>query len=139
MKLVVSARAQADLTDILEFIALDKPQAARNWVKSVRNSIFKLTKFPRLGRVVPEYGDESIREIIKGPYRIVYKIERQRAHDRHRYHSSHKEAPVLINHLVQRIFDNILRTRLLQFRNNFAYDAFVHDRFQRYPGVPYQR
>ena len=28
-----------------------------------------------MGRIVPEYGDETIREIIKGQYRIVYKID----------------------------------------------------------------
>ena len=29
---------------------------------------------PRSGRMVPELGDESIREVIHGNYRIVYRL-----------------------------------------------------------------
>ncbi|HLU48786.1 MAG TPA: type II toxin-antitoxin system RelE/ParE family toxin, partial [Planctomycetota bacterium] len=31
-------------------------------------------KFPRSGRVVPEVGHRSLREIIDPPYRIVYRV-----------------------------------------------------------------
>jgi len=48
---------------------------ARNWAARIRKSISNLSKFPKLGRVVPEYGDDTIREIVKGNYRIVYKID----------------------------------------------------------------
>jgi DNA-binding XRE family transcriptional regulator len=34
-----------------------------------------LESFPESGRVVPDVGDESLREIINGAYRIVYRIE----------------------------------------------------------------
>ena len=30
-----------------------------------------------MGRVVPEFGDDSIREIFAYSYRIIYKIERE--------------------------------------------------------------
>ena len=33
-----------------------------------------LAQFPQLGRVVPEENDETIREIILRPYRIIYKV-----------------------------------------------------------------
>jgi len=75
MKLVYSANAKQNLTEITEFILKDKPTAARKWVSSIRASVNKLTTFPRLGRMVPEYSEETIREIIKGAYRIVYKID----------------------------------------------------------------
>jgi plasmid stabilization system protein ParE len=29
---------------------------------------------PRMGRVVPEIGDESVREIMRGNYRIQYRV-----------------------------------------------------------------
>lgn len=35
----------------------------------------KLGDFPRLGRVVPEFRIETLREIVHGAYRIVYKVD----------------------------------------------------------------
>jgi toxin ParE1/3/4 len=40
----------------------------------------RLQEFPELGRIVPEYRRNDIREIIFRPYRIVYRID----HDRER-------------------------------------------------------
>ncbi len=34
----------------------------------------RLTNFPLSGRVVPEVGKKSIREIILGNYRIIYRV-----------------------------------------------------------------
>ena len=33
-----------------------------------------LAQFPQFGRVVPEENDETVREIIFRPYRIIYKV-----------------------------------------------------------------
>jgi len=33
-----------------------------------------LKDFPQIGRVLPEEGDENIREIILRPYRIIYRV-----------------------------------------------------------------
>ena len=38
----------------------------------------RLQGFPELGRSVPEYRDDNIREIIFRPYRIVYRIDHER-------------------------------------------------------------
>jgi toxin ParE1/3/4 len=38
----------------------------------------RLQKFPELGRTVPEYRDDNIREIICRPYRIVYRVDHER-------------------------------------------------------------
>ena len=37
----------------------------------------RLQEFPELGRVVPEYRSDQIREIIFRPYRIVYRINHE--------------------------------------------------------------
>lgn len=78
MRIVFSSGAKADLFKIVKFIAKDKPQAARKWAADIRQSVLKLSDFPKIGRTVPEYGDETIREIIKGQYRIVYKIDEKK-------------------------------------------------------------
>ena len=56
----------------MRFIAVDKPGAARNWVESVRQSVMKLADFPYIGRVVPEFSEDSLCELLHGEYRIVY-------------------------------------------------------------------
>ncbi|NIR50813.1 type II toxin-antitoxin system RelE/ParE family toxin [candidate division KSB1 bacterium] len=72
MKIVFSSRAKTDLAEGVKFIAYDKPQAAQKWAANIRQSVSKLSDSPQMGRMGPEYGDESIREIIKGQHRIVY-------------------------------------------------------------------
>lgn len=79
MTVIFSSHAKSDLIEIVKYIANDKPRAAKKWANSIKVSITKLEKFPRLGRVVPEYSDDSIREIIKGGYRIVYKIDEKKS------------------------------------------------------------
>jgi addiction module RelE/StbE family toxin len=78
MKVVFFAsQAKKDLLDITHYIVKDKPQAAKKWSKSVKESVTNLVHFPRLGRIVPEYSDDTIRELIQAQYRIVYKIDEQ--------------------------------------------------------------
>ncbi len=38
----------------------------------------RLQEFPEFGRIVPEYRNENIREIIFHPYRIVYRVDHDR-------------------------------------------------------------
>lgn len=74
MKIFISSNAKLDLFKTVQYIADDNPKAAHNWFKDIKDTIKKLSSFPNLGRIVPEYSDDTIREIIKGQYRIVYRI-----------------------------------------------------------------
>ena len=76
--IVWSVRARDDLRSLSDFIAQDSPTYAAATVERVLQSIERLREYPRIGRVVPEYDDESIREIIVGSYRVVYRLRRQR-------------------------------------------------------------
>jgi plasmid stabilization system protein ParE len=42
-------------------------------IRRIRANIRLLAQHPQRGRVVPEYGDSTIREIIVAPYRVVYR------------------------------------------------------------------
>lgn len=75
MKIVFSEGAQRELIDTVKCFSLDKAKAAPDWANEIKKSVMKLGDYPRLGRIVPEFSDESIREIIKGQYRIVNKID----------------------------------------------------------------
>lgn len=75
MNMVFSNGARKNLIDIVTYISKDKPKASQDWAEEIKKSVLKLGDYPRLGRIVPEYSEDSIREIIKGQYRIVYKID----------------------------------------------------------------
>jgi toxin ParE1/3/4 len=63
------------LVSIYEYVAHDsKPYADRLIDKLTRRSE-QIAAFPLSGRMVAEYRDEGIREVIERPYRIIYRIK----------------------------------------------------------------
>ena len=67
-----------DLEAIAKFISRDSPHYARLFVLKIFSSVERLQLFPRSGRIVPELKRPSIREIILGDYRIVYRAKGKR-------------------------------------------------------------
>ena len=72
-RLIWSPTAQFDLKDIAAFIAEDSALAAERFVRSLFQAVERLADFPESGRIVPEFNDPAIREIIRKPCRIVYR------------------------------------------------------------------
>jgi toxin ParE1/3/4 len=66
-------QAADDLDAIAEFIARDSPHFAGLFAADILQTVGQLADFPESGRIVPEVGDRSIREIILGSYRIIYR------------------------------------------------------------------
>ena len=66
--------ARQDLRELVTYIAEDDRQAAGRFAKGVFQSIERLRQFPQSGRVVPEFDDPTIRELIKPPCRVVYLV-----------------------------------------------------------------
>lgn len=58
----------------MEFISKDSPKYAVIQIKRIRERAKILKKQPFPGRIVPETQNESIRELIPGNYRIIYRI-----------------------------------------------------------------
>lgn len=75
VRIIWSPDAAADLEEICDYIAKDSEHFARVFAQGVINAIERLLLFPESGRVVPEYGQKDIREIIFQNYRIVYRIK----------------------------------------------------------------
>ncbi len=67
-------QAADDLQAIYDFIARDSPHYAQLTVEGILTAIDRLEKFPLMGRHVPERPREDLRELIKPPYRIVYRV-----------------------------------------------------------------
>ena len=77
-KLIWSPAARDDLHDIVAFIARYNSERAMSFGYELISQTDRLQTFPQFGRVVPEYRNQSIREIIFRPYRIVYRVNHDR-------------------------------------------------------------
>ncbi len=69
-----SSIAQNDLNKIIDYIAQDSFEYALLFYEQVREKVENLTKFPKMGRKVPELDDPNIRELILRNYRLIYQI-----------------------------------------------------------------
>ena len=69
-----SGPALRDLEEIWSFIARDSEEAADALRLRMFNASERLESFPRIGRVVPEVQSDSIRELIVGSFRILYRL-----------------------------------------------------------------
>ena len=67
-------RSLKDLDSIAEYISEDSVKYAIIQVRRIRNKAKIIKDHIYIGRPVPEYNDPTIREIIMGNYRIIYKI-----------------------------------------------------------------
>lgn len=75
-RLIWTTPALNDLEIIAEYIALDKPDAARRYVQKVFDAVKRLERFPRSGSVPSEIPHLPYRQIIVLPCRIFYRIQK---------------------------------------------------------------
>lgn len=75
MRVRWSLLALRRVSEIGDYISGDRPEAAREWAAGVFDAVDRVARFPNQGRVVPEVGRPSIREVIYGDYRVIYKVE----------------------------------------------------------------
>jgi toxin ParE1/3/4 len=69
--------ARLDLWDLLSYIAESDRRAAAEFGAGVFNAVERLKQFPESGRIVPEFENPTIREIIRKPCRIVYRVRQE--------------------------------------------------------------
>ena len=74
-QIAFSPSARHDLREIVRYISPDSPERAITFGRLLVSSTKRLADFPELGRVVPEFGDPSIREIIVRSYRVIYRVD----------------------------------------------------------------
>lgn len=72
--LIWSPDAISDLQEIADYIALDKPGAARRWSQTLAAMAEQAAELPFAGRRVPEFDRDDIRELIKRGYRVMYRV-----------------------------------------------------------------
>jgi plasmid stabilization system protein ParE len=74
VKVIWTDSAIQDLNDIAEYIAKDSVRYAEITVQRLFTSVDILETHPKAGKVVPEFENEFIRELIRGSFRIIYHI-----------------------------------------------------------------
>ncbi|MBK5273777.1 MAG: type II toxin-antitoxin system RelE/ParE family toxin [Desulfuromonadales bacterium] len=73
-KIVWTEKASDHLQAIHVYIAHDSPVYAARLVRALVKSTAKIESMPLCGRIVPEFNDSNLREVIFQNYRIVYSV-----------------------------------------------------------------
>lgn len=60
---------------IHNYVAQNSVVYANQVIDRITRCSEQIAEFPNSGRIVPEFREENIREIIERPYRIIYRIE----------------------------------------------------------------
>jgi toxin ParE1/3/4 len=74
-QVALSPSARRDLRDIVRYISLDSPERAVTFGQFLVSSTKRLAEFPEMGRIVPEFANPKIREVVVRPYRIIYSVD----------------------------------------------------------------
>ena len=74
MRIVWSPTARRRAAEAVDLIAQDRPTVALEWYEGLVRRIELLRDLPEQGRVVPEWHEESVREILWEPYRVIYEV-----------------------------------------------------------------
>jgi toxin ParE1/3/4 len=72
--LLWTKQARADLAAIRAFIGQDSPHYASVIVSRLIAATDRLVPFPESGRMVTEFDNPLVREVVHPPYRIVYRL-----------------------------------------------------------------
>ncbi|MFH1924763.1 MAG: type II toxin-antitoxin system RelE/ParE family toxin [Planctomycetota bacterium] len=75
MKVLWTRTALGHLTDIYEHIAGDSKRYAKRMVDRITARSKQIATLPESAPVVAEYGDPTVREVLEGPYRLIYRIQ----------------------------------------------------------------
>ncbi|MFN3769784.1 MAG: type II toxin-antitoxin system RelE/ParE family toxin [Ectopseudomonas guguanensis] len=96
-EIVWTSAALEQLNDLAEYIALDKPDAARALVRRAVETVSRLEDFPLSGRIPDELPHSVYREIVVPPCRIFYR---------------YTDATVFIIHIMRE--ERMLRAHMLE-------------------------
>ena len=76
-RLIWTEPALRDLETIAEYIALDKPDAAKRYVQKVFAVVDRLSHFPKSGSIPPEISDLPYRQVVVPPCRVFYRYDKE--------------------------------------------------------------
>jgi toxin ParE1/3/4 len=74
VEIVWTDKSIEDIDSIAEYIAQQSHHYATLQTIKFFSRVEQLINYPKSGKIVAEFGNNSIRELIEGNYRIVYRI-----------------------------------------------------------------
>ena len=75
-KIIWTKSAWTDLEEIADYITKDSEYYAAALVRDIRDASRTLGTLAQRGRIVPEFQDPLIRELLVGNYRLIYRSAR---------------------------------------------------------------
>ncbi len=78
MRVEWSPQALEKAAEIVDYVAADRPNAALDWLDGLEERLTALPGMPEQGRVVPEWYEPDVRELIYKRHRIIYEIHPDR-------------------------------------------------------------
>lgn len=78
-----AAVAERDLLGIIDYIAEERPEAARELLQTIQTLAARLARSPERGRLVPELRAQGVaryRELLSAPWRIIYRVDGRRVY-----------------------------------------------------------
>jgi len=75
VKVVWSALAELRASEAVDYMAQDRPDGASEWLEGLITRVAKLDRMARRGRMVPEIGVPTFREVFHAPYRVIYRVD----------------------------------------------------------------
>lgn len=93
-----SPDALDDVDTIAAYISKDSPYYASAVVKKILDTADSLNKFPHIGSIVPEIGEQEFRERFIYSYRVIYRV-------------THEEVMIVAVIHGRRLLDPILERR----------------------------
>ena len=77
MEIVWTNQALYKLNKFMDYIAKDDLLTAEKWASKLIERTDQLIDQPESGRVVPEFNDLNLRELIFGNYRVIYRVRKE--------------------------------------------------------------
>ncbi len=74
LKVLWTENAVQDLLGIKTFIAQDSIDRAEEWLVELYKAGENLSQFSSRGRIIPEFNQENLRELLIENYRLVYRV-----------------------------------------------------------------
>jgi len=77
VEIVWTNQALHKLNKFVDYIARDDFVTAEKWALKLIEKTDQLIEQPESGRIVPEYNEPNLRELIFGNYRVIYRIRKE--------------------------------------------------------------
>jgi plasmid stabilization system protein ParE len=75
VKIRFTSSARTQFLAAIAYIFRENATAADAFRRRAERALLRLQRFPRSGRILPEFPDLPFREVIVPPYRFFYRIE----------------------------------------------------------------